>query len=621
MLSVEQILEIRKIIREHTEAATYLITGVVPTDVDVDELRKQEIIGAEVPGEIIKDAYLYGYLKTINPTIARLGFDALRERLAVLVAAPIQKQMIKYLSERAALYMRGLGNRIEAGTLAITYDAAKEEMMREVYRETITHGALHGLTRSQLVTEMGHATQDWNRDLQRLACTELHFASQEGVAQSIRDRFGVQSKAFVRPNPDACPVCKKAYLGKDGKPKIFNLVDLEISNIDRKKDELIEHPGKPPLHPNCYHKDTEVYTEFGWRLIKDIQIGEKCLSLSPETLNLEWVPVISIVQDFAEKLYSFQSRSFDLEVTPNHQMFYFKEWSLKQGRIVPAFCDAEALPKEAVFYRSSKWEGEDVDYVQVGKYRIDPILFCKFMGWWLSEGCVTKRGKNCYQICIGQHGPRLVNIFADLSDLPVEQVRLNKNVVAFNDTDFGEYLLQFGKSYQKFVPEIIKRMKPEYIRIFLDRYRGGDGSDRKTNGFKNGNFRDELIYFTSSKRMADDLGELMLKVGRHPSFYLNPTKGKTTIHKNGSYTTNVDMWVLRECYSSHAWGANIQRSIVDYNDIAYCVELAKYHTLWVRKNGKAVWCGNCGCQLFYINPDTQEFDEENRLVFKPKSAA
>lgn len=38
---------------------------------------------------------------------------------------------------------------------------------------------------------------------------------------------------------------------------------------------------------------------------------------------------------------------------------------------------------------------------------------------------------------------------------------------------------------------------------------------------------------------------------------------------------------------------DLQISEIPYNDYVYCIELPKYHTLLVRRNGKVCWCGNC----------------------------
>lgn len=250
MLTTAQLKEISQIIREHIDAAVYLITGVEPTSTDIASLKAKGIIPDEVPPELIKDAYLYGFLSSAED-LSYVGFEVLKDRIEAMVLAPLYRSSVAWLGDNAALYMRGLGNRIEATTLRIIHDAKKEEIMRNLYRKTLTEGRKDRLTTSQLVTELRHATQDFNRDTERVVNTELHMADQEGVAASIVDRFGADAQVVVRPNPDACDMCKKAYLNLDGKPRIFRLSDLAISNIDRPKAELISEPGKPPLHPHC----------------------------------------------------------------------------------------------------------------------------------------------------------------------------------------------------------------------------------------------------------------------------------------------------------------------------------------------------------------------------------
>ncbi|MDR0706004.1 MAG: hypothetical protein LBF88_13610, partial [Planctomycetaceae bacterium] len=57
---------------------------------------------------------------------------------------------------------------------------------------------------------------------------------------------------------------------------------------------------------------------------------------------------------------------------------------------------------------------------------------------------------------------------------------------------------------------------------------------------------------------------------------------------------------------------NLTKQIISYNDMVYCVELEKWHTLYVMKNGKATWCGNCRCAWKPIPP---------QLAISPKEKA
>ena len=38
-------------------------------------------------------------------------------------------------------------------------------------------------------------------------------------------------------------------------------------------------------------------------------------------------------------------------------------------------------------------------------------------------------------------------------------------------------------------------------------------------------------------------------------------------------------------------------STIKYHDNVYCVEVPKHHVIFIRRNSKALWCGNCSHQL------------------------
>jgi len=221
------------------------------------------------------------------------------------------------------------------------------------------------------------------------------------------------------------------------------------------------------------------------------------------------------------------------------------------------------------------------------------------MGFYLAEGCVSRNN-----IIISQFGAKnkemadvLYSMNLDIRNIKVKGIERGFKV---KNKKLANYLKSFGHSHEKYIPDEIKQLSPEYIRLFLDAFRFGDGSTVKGKKFKGGNFRDELTYFTASKRLADDIGELILKIHRRPSYYLQRNRGKIVKHKNGEYAGKYDIWVIRECYSQNAYLKNLKVETINYNDNVYCVELEKNHTLYIRKNGKCVWCGNCLCTVIPI---------------------
>lgn len=248
ILSQNQIEELKQIIHNHMGASIWLMTGIVPTDADFKEIQK---LAPGVPLDAIKDAYLYGMLTSLRPDIKDLPYDKIKEMISKIPLGEIEKASIKWLSESAALYCVGLGNVIEAGTLRIVHDAAKDAWMLGAIQDTLSAGVKTRKTRSQMITDLRDATGDKSRDWHRIVNTELHSARTQGVARGISKYFGGGSTVIVRPHPDCCDMCRAAYLVR-GTPKVFKLAELAArNNIGGKRAELVKEPGLPPLHPHC----------------------------------------------------------------------------------------------------------------------------------------------------------------------------------------------------------------------------------------------------------------------------------------------------------------------------------------------------------------------------------
>src|SRR3990172_6470630 len=64
-------------------------------------------------------------------------------------------------------------------------------------------------------------------------------------------------------------------------------------------DKLVDRVGNPPYTNGvdyyvsdqkcCFDKETEVYTDQGWKLFSDLDKTEKILSLNPKTFNKEFL--------------------------------------------------------------------------------------------------------------------------------------------------------------------------------------------------------------------------------------------------------------------------------------------------------------------------------------------
>jgi len=349
-----------------------------------------------------------------------------------------------------------------------------------------------------------------------------------------------------------------------------------------------------PLHPHCYDKDTEVYTNEGWKFFRDLKGDEEFLSFNPENRKIEFIKAKNFVCWLNnDRMISFKHKHFDLLVTNKHNMAVYKRVT-KNGKRVNKFEFVEADKcnnTEFKIPRTAFWDGIDVKTIKIDKFEFETMAFCEFMGYWLSDGSVTKRKKH-YQIQIGQQDnqERIYKVIERLGFNPYYA----KGYVGFSG-NFGAYLMQFGKAKDKFIPKEIKELDTKYLWKFLEAFVSCDGYIRPQKDFKGYKNKPEYLFYTSSKRLADDLGELILKCGYQPSFYLQKVKGKEIEFRNGKYTINEDIWVIRLKRSKNANVSNLEIKEVKYNDLVYCVELEKYNILWVRRNGKTCFSGNCYC--------------------------
>lgn len=363
-------------------------------------------------------------------------------------------------------------------------------------------------------------------------------------------------------------------------------------------------------HPNCYSDDTQVLTNHGWRLFKDVRWEDVIFSLNPSTHNVEWVG-IDDMQEYESngKMYHFFNKSLDCLVTPEHRMVYLNK---SDGRI--KYCLAKDYTKgKGAFYRGCEYIADDIDTIEIGEKKYPFDLFCEFMGYYLSDGSIQHKTGIIISQKDGQpYKYMIVDCIKNMGFAP----RMKEDTIEFYNVPLNRYLTQFGIARKKFIPTIIKNASKKQIQIFLDAFIKCDGYTRKTRKSfvgSHGNIfvpkLEEKMYFTTSPQMASDLSELILKVGKRPSFRVQkPTdarkKDGTIIHGN------FECWIISECKSLTS--TVFEKKEVSYKGKVYDLTLKKNHIMYVRRNGKCFWGSNCLCYTVPIVMSEDEYWSENR---------
>ena len=99
-----------------------------------------------------------------------------------------------------------------------------------------------------------------------------------------------------------------------------------------------------------------------------------------------------------------------------------------------------------------------------------------------------------------------------------------------------------------------------------------------------------------------------MKVGNRPSISVTGKKGTLHHFPNGTYATNADSYRIAEAFSKTS--SVFDKELIPYNDFVYDIELERNHTLYVMRNGKAVWGSNCKCFRTTILKSTDELISE-----------
>lgn len=116
---------------------------------------------------------------------------------------------------------------------------------------------------------------------------------------------------------------------------------------------------------NCFDDQTEVFTDKGWRLFRDLEGSEKIYTLSPETRETEWQTPLRYFKDWYDgQMVWLHNHSTDLMCTPNHDLLYFTqkdnrlrfkpaaEFSAKTDFLLSQNCDSvKEVKKDEVPYR------------------------------------------------------------------------------------------------------------------------------------------------------------------------------------------------------------------------------------------------------------------------------
>lgn len=350
---------------------------------------------------------------------------------------------------------------------------------------------------------------------------------------------------------------------------------------------------------NCYDDQTEILTEDGWRLFRDLKPGQKVAQLRDGVM--EFVePTYYYTAPYKGEMVGFRNEGVDFLVTPDHKMYVStahtraKVWSPYRFE----FAKDIYGKRDVRVQRDAKWVGD------AGGKSVD--LF-EWLGFWFAEGHVGTTmgndGSERRRLVITQVKPGGIEyargLFKRAGIEYAECARTDLGVTfrvrtarwagdEHNGNGLFEALKNCGKATGKAVPSWIKNAPPKHLRAFIKGFVTGDG----------GTWHGTTVAFTSSKALADDLQEIALRAGMVANIASRDRRGQRMV-VNGVETTPtaIEYTVTFVGQAKHQPRLAVQgyRNRYPgwykqpYDGIVYCIEVPT-HIVYVRRNGRALWC-------------------------------
>jgi len=285
----------------------------------------------------------------------------------------------------------------------------------------------------------------------------------------------------------------------------------------------------PIRTPECHPDTSEVLTMTGWK--RWDLVTENDVFACRVNGRLEYHRASRVVRArYKGVLYGVQNSKLEYLVTPNHRVlcapldrvYPLTEGSPSKFTLIEA---ADVHGKPRVFDTGHEpYEGGGADKFvlpDVAGYApaAPPLPMCiwaAFMGWYLSEGCVSKQ-KNGEPARVHISQSVSVNewkcaaLERVLRQLPFKWTYRN-NSYNINHRQLATYLAQFGFCESKYIPEYFFEADQDSRRNLLEALLLGDGRIDSTRA--TGKVYEQEVFCTTSSRLADDVERLAISLGR-----------------------------------------------------------------------------------------------------------
>lgn len=338
----------------------------------------------------------------------------------------------------------------------------------------------------------------------------------------------------------------------------------------------------------------EVLTTNGWVDIKNVKVGDKVYSCTPDGNLVEKDVAAVIAANYTGPMVSRVGRGLHMEFTPNHRLPH-----LNTAETIHTVKPFNKLPGDARIRRAaSSWNGLEVATIE----GFEAGDFMELLGWFIAEGCMVNREdkseENSFNIAQSKL-PTWQRILDLLNRMGVK-FRIDSNGTGFTVTNkvLADIFRKQGKCRTKHIPKEYSNYSTALLERLLEALMLGDGC--------------RGMYYTLSEQLSNDVQELAIKLG----YCVYASQKMQKPYKDGSRKTPSSMSYAVSISKrgptqlrtgNHKYDVPTECNFVnvehkDYVGQVYCITVPGTETFFIRQNGCVWLSGNSWVKSYFIDP-------------------
>ena len=434
------------------------------------------------------------------------------------------------------------------------------------------------------------------------------FCSGIGSPEVAMKNLGIEHEVVLSAEIDK--YARQTYLANHDTKKMIN--DMTVPDYEGEEwYSDINVSGLP-----CFKAGTLITTANGLVAIEDIKAGDYVL-----THNNRFRSVVVPMRKYSKKILDIKIQGSPLiEATEEHP-FYVREmsrkWNNEKGRDERVFSEPKWVDAKDLVV-GKHFVGFGMNHKSENIHNLNEEE-CWFLGRYMADGYLTSRAKrtkttdrNLYKIsiCVGYKKVENFPSFETIKTTPSKE----RTVTKFHSYNkrLHELCVQIGRgSANKQIPSFIMNLPVHMLKIFLEGYLSGDGSE------KDGKYS----LTTVSKKLAYSFSQAVYKCYQTPTS-ITFTKRLPTCVIEGRTVNQKDTYRVQFCKEKRKQNNGIfideniwqpVKSVIandEYNDYVYNFEVDEDNS-YVAEN-----CIVHNCQAFSLaGKRLGELDPRGLLFF------